>query len=53
MVLAAKMIATLRESDKKTVRAEIEIQSELKHPKILQIYDAYESPKQMCIVMEL
>lgn len=53
LVLAAKIIAVHSESEKKAVKQEIEIQSELRHPKVLQIYDAFQRDKQMCIIMEL
>ena len=52
-ILAAKVITTHKDQDKKDVQKEIEIQKELRHPKILQIYDAFQSKRQMCIVMEL
>lgn len=53
LVLAAKIIAVHSNSEKAAVRQEIELQSELRHPKILQIYDAFEKQQQMCIIMEL
>lgn len=51
--LAAKFITVHCDSDKVAVKREIEIQSTLHHTKVLQLYDAFEKDKQMCIVMEL
>ena len=51
--LAAKFIAIHSEPDKIAVKREIEIQSKLKHNRVLQLYDAFEKDRQMCIVMEL
>ncbi|XP_067936648.1 uncharacterized protein [Watersipora subatra] len=53
LVLAAKIVTARREKEKEDVRKEIKIMSQLRHPKILQIYDAFESAKQMCIITEL
>ena len=53
LALAAKIVSARRESEKEDVRKEIRIMSQLRHPKILQIYDAFESKRKMCIIMEL
>jgi len=51
--LAAKLIACPDENDKVSVRKEIDIMADLRHPKVLQIYDAFEQSKQMCIITEM
>lgn len=51
--LAAKFIAIHCDTDSVSVRREIELQSKLRHTKVLQLYDAFEKDRQMCIVMEL
>lgn len=51
--LAAKFIAIHADSEKIAVKREIQIQSKLKHNRVLQLYDAFEKDRQMCIVMEL
>ncbi|XP_067947028.1 myosin light chain kinase family member 4-like [Watersipora subatra] len=51
--LAAKFIAIHCDRDKSAVIKEIELQSTLHHTKVLQLYDAFEKDRQMCIVMEL
>ena len=39
--------------DKKDVLNEIEIMKSLQHPRLIQLYDVYESKKQICLIMEL
>lgn len=53
LILAAKIVTARKLKDKEDVRKEIKIMSMLRHPKILQIYDAFESPKKMCIIAEM
>ena len=50
-VWAAKVIKC-READKRKIRLEVEIMNSLKHPKILQLWDAFEAPRKMILVME-
>ncbi|XP_076373591.1 myosin light chain kinase, smooth muscle-like isoform X2 [Tachypleus tridentatus] len=53
-VLAAKFITTNRADDRKDVEREVEIMRILQHPRLLQLYDAYDDgKKQMCLVLEL
>lgn len=51
--LAAKFIPILKRGDRRTVELEIEMMNSLQHPKIIQLYDAYEFNKMMCVVLEL
>ena len=50
--LAAKFIKTTpKEMD--AVREEIAIMSQLHHPKLLQLVDAFETPRQMILILEM
>ncbi|CAF1068172.1 unnamed protein product, partial [Rotaria sordida] len=49
---AAKFIPTLTPADKATVRREIEVMSELSHPKLLHLHDAFEEDVEMAMVTE-
>ncbi|CAF3308218.1 unnamed protein product [Rotaria sp. Silwood2] len=49
---AAKFIPTLTPADKATVRSEIEVMSELNHPKLLHLHDAFEEDVEMAMVTE-
>jgi myosin-light-chain kinase len=51
--LAAKLVSTLREQEKKDVLNEIEIMQSLQHPRLIQLYDVYENKKQICLILEL
>lgn len=53
MVLAAKIVTARKENEKADVQKEIKIMAQLRHPKILQIYDAFESKRKMCIITEM
>jgi myosin-light-chain kinase len=50
---AAKFVSIIKEQEKKDVQNEIEIMKSLQHPRLIQLYDVYESKKQMCLVLEL
>ncbi|GAB6029508.1 hypothetical protein CHUAL_005262 [Chamberlinius hualienensis] len=52
--LAAKFISTMRSEDRKDVEREVEIMKCLQHPRLLQLYDAFDDgKKEMCLVLEL
>ena len=51
--LAAKFITTINKQERENVEREVSIMCELQHPKILQLYDAYDDGKEMCMIMEL
>lgn len=52
-LLAAKFVSIAKEQEKKDVINEIEIMKALQHPRLIQLYDAYENSKQMCLILEL
>ncbi|CAF1142161.1 unnamed protein product [Rotaria sordida] len=49
---AAKFIPTPTAADKATVRREIEVMSDLNHPKLLHLHDAFEDEEEMATVTE-
>ena len=51
--LAAKFIQIRKEQDRIEAFNEIEIMKALQHPRHLQLYDAFESESQICLIMEL
>lgn len=52
--LAAKFVTTTRTEDRKDVEREVEIMKSLQHPRLLQLYDAFDDgTKEMCLVLEL
>ncbi|CAH1980702.1 unnamed protein product [Acanthoscelides obtectus] len=53
MKLAAKFVACPKKEDKKNVEREIDIMKTLQHPRLLQIYDAFENGKIMTVILEL
>lgn len=53
-ILAAKFIQTSRPDDRADVEREVEIMRMLQHPRLLQLYDAFDdSKKQMILILEL
>ena len=48
-------MSAVRDQEKKDVLNEIEIMKSLQHPRLLQLYDVYQSKntKQICLVLEL
>uniref|UniRef100_A0A8D8RG45 Myosin light chain kinase, smooth muscle n=2 Tax=Cacopsylla melanoneura TaxID=428564 RepID=A0A8D8RG45_9HEMI len=53
MTLAAKFVGIAKRNDRRNVEREVEIMRELQHPRLIQIYDAFESSNVMCVVLEL
>lgn len=51
--LAAKFVSTIKDQEKKDVVNEIDIMKSLAHPRLIQLYDVFESPKQMVLILEL
>ncbi|XP_069686561.1 titin homolog isoform X2 [Periplaneta americana] len=49
---AAKFIRCIKAKDREKVQEEIDIMNDLRHPKLLQLAAAYESPREMVMVME-
>lgn len=52
-LLAAKFIQINREQDRIEAHNEIEIMKALQHPRLLQLYDAFETKTNICLIMEL
>lgn len=53
---AAKFISTYTQDDKKGVMTEVEVMKKLQHPRLLQLYDVYDSSdkrNEMCLILEL
>uniref|UniRef100_A0A1B6LTY6 Protein kinase domain-containing protein n=1 Tax=Graphocephala atropunctata TaxID=36148 RepID=A0A1B6LTY6_9HEMI len=53
LALAAKFVGIARREDRRNVEREVEIMRMLQHPRIIQLYDAYESSNVMCVIQEL
>lgn len=51
--LAAKFIQISKEQDRIEALNEIEIMKALQHPRLLQLYDAFENRTSICLIMEL
>lgn len=51
--LAAKFVSTSRKEDKRNVEREIDIMRSLQHPRLIQLYDAFEKDKTMVVILEL
>ncbi len=50
--LAAKFIETSSAQDRKDVEREVDIMCSLQHPRLLQLYDAFDDGRKMCLIME-
>ena len=50
---AAKLIDVKKPQERKDVENEIELMGELRHPRLLQMYQAFDEGSQMTIIMEL
>lgn len=51
--LAAKFIAVNGPQDKKDITNEVDMMKSLQHPRLLQLYDAFENKDKFCLVLEL
>ncbi len=51
--LAAKFVPIPKREDRRNVEREVEIMNSLQHSLIIQLYDAFEYQKMMCVVLEL
>lgn len=49
---AAKFVRTIKSKDREQVREEIKIMNMLRHPKLLLLAAAYESPREIVMVTE-
>jgi len=52
-LLAAKFIRVNKEQDRTEAFNEIEIMKALQHPRLLQLYDAFETKTDICLLMAL
>jgi len=52
-LLAAKFIQIHKEQDRIEACNEIEIMKALQHPRLLQLYDAFDTKNDICLIMEL
>lgn len=50
---AAKFVSVHGSQGRKDIRNEIEIMKSLQHPRLLQLYDAYERRDKFCLILEL
>ncbi|XP_051159455.1 uncharacterized protein LOC127280484 [Leptopilina boulardi] len=53
LALAAKVVSTTRKEDKRAVEREVEIMRRLQHPRLIQLYDAIDTGKQIYVILEL
>lgn len=51
--LAAKFVPIPKRDDRRNVEREVELMNSLQHTLIIQLYDALEYQKMMCVVLEL
>ncbi|XP_077299039.1 spaghetti-squash activator isoform X2 [Arctopsyche grandis] len=51
--LAAKFVAINRRDDRRNVEREVDVMRQLQHPRLIQLYDAFDSGKMMCVILEL
>ncbi|KAF9802863.1 hypothetical protein SFRURICE_015460 [Spodoptera frugiperda] len=51
--LAAKLVSVSRRDERRNVEREVDVMRRLRHPRLIQLYDAYEWGKYMCVVLEL
>lgn len=52
MCFAAKFVKTIKAKDREQVREEIKIMNVLRHPKLLLLAAAYESPRETILITE-
>ncbi|XP_078621722.1 obscurin-like [Branchiostoma floridae x Branchiostoma japonicum] len=50
---AAKYVRCRRSADRQSINHEIDIMNQLRHPRILQLYDAFDCGKEVAMIMEL
>ncbi|XP_026478200.1 myosin light chain kinase, smooth muscle-like isoform X2 [Ctenocephalides felis] len=51
--LAAKTIPVQRKEDRRNVEREVKIMTLLHHPRLIQLYDAFDDGGSMCVILEL
>ncbi|XP_029051318.2 calcium/calmodulin-dependent protein kinase I-like isoform X2 [Osmia bicornis bicornis] len=53
LMLAAKVVNTAKKEDRRAVEREVEIMRRLQHPRLIQLYDAIDTGKQIHVILEL
>lgn len=53
MLRAAKCVRCIKAADREKVHQEVAIMNKLRHPKLLQLWAAYDCPKEIILVTEL
>lgn len=52
-MLAAKVVNVMKKEDRRAVQREVEIMRRLQHPRLIQLYDAIDTGKQIYVILEL
>nr|XP_033327738.1 calcium/calmodulin-dependent protein kinase cmkA-like [Megalopta genalis] len=53
LMLAVKVVNTAKKEDRRSVEREVEIMRRLQHPRLIQLYDAIDTGKQIYVILEL
>ncbi|XP_076299354.1 uncharacterized protein LOC143218190 isoform X2 [Lasioglossum baleicum] len=53
LMLAVKVVNTSKKEDRRSVEREVEIMRRLQHPRLIQLYDAVDTGKQIYVILEL
>ncbi|EFN61945.1 Myosin light chain kinase, smooth muscle [Camponotus floridanus] len=53
LMLAAKVVNVIKKEDRRAVQREVEIMRRLQHPRLIQLYDAIDTGKQIYVILEL
>nr|XP_031838917.1 calcium-dependent protein kinase 16-like isoform X1 [Nomia melanderi] len=53
LMLAVKVVNTGKKEDRRAVEREVEIMRRLQHPRLIQLYDAIDTGKQIYVILEL
>ncbi|XP_032668312.1 calcium/calmodulin-dependent protein kinase type II subunit gamma-like isoform X2 [Odontomachus brunneus] len=53
LMLAAKVVNVMKKEDRRAVQREVEIMRRLQHPRLIQLYDAIDSGRQIYVILEL
>ncbi|XP_015431987.1 PREDICTED: calcium-dependent protein kinase 4-like [Dufourea novaeangliae] len=53
LMLAVKVVNTVKKEDRRAVEREVEIMRRLQHPRLIQLYDAIDTGKQIYVILEL
>ncbi|XP_053995200.1 calcium/calmodulin-dependent protein kinase type IV-like [Hylaeus anthracinus] len=53
LTLAVKVVNTVKKEDRRSVEREVEIMRRLQHPRLIQLYDAIDTGRQIYVILEL